>query len=272
MGGDDLDSDDEFLNPSVQDTAEDRLRERIEREEVIVAKKRKRDDDEEDDEDDEDDKADETPSKKSSMKVLIEAGRDLEKQPTDVQAAFLTMSLKHYVQMKGESSEGLMNIHPSAFVTSKECSLEARLRSVVTKKKLKGWKPIGSPMVVVVCISARRAVAVLKELSGLKIRCGKFFAKHLSIEAQKEMLRNQSFAIVVGTPNRLKALCEPEQRGGKAPMYLGKTNLVVLDTHANQKGYTVCTLPDTAPDTFDLIKEKVLPEMKARKDLKLAFL
>ena len=86
------------------------------------------------------------------------------------------------------------------------------------------------------------------------------------------MLRNQSFAIVVGTPNRLKALCESEHGGGKAPMYLGKTNLVVLDTHANQKGYTVCTLPDTAPDTFDLLKDKVLPEMKARKDLKLAFL
>ncbi|KAI2513928.1 hypothetical protein MHU86_312 [Fragilaria crotonensis] len=44
MGGDDLDSDDEFLNPSVQDTAEDRLREKIERQEVIVEKKRKRDD------------------------------------------------------------------------------------------------------------------------------------------------------------------------------------------------------------------------------------
>jgi pyruvate kinase len=34
-------------------------------------------------------------------------------------------------------------------------------------------------MVVIVCISARRAVAVLKDLGGLKIRCGKFFAKRL---------------------------------------------------------------------------------------------
>ena len=163
MGGDDLDSDDEFLNPSIHDTAGERLREKIEREEVVVEKKRKRDDEDED----ADDKVAATPSK-SSTKVLLEAGRDLERQPTDVQGAFLTMSLKHYVQMKGESVEGLMNIHPSAFVTSNECSLEARLRSVVTKKKLKGWKPIGSPMVVVVCISARRAVAVLKELYGTK--------------------------------------------------------------------------------------------------------
>ena len=267
MGGDDLDSDDDYLNQPVQDTAEEKLREKFEREDELSDKKRKRDNEVE-----QDDEVDEPPSKKSSMKVLIEAGRDLENQPGDVQAAFLTMSLKHYLQMQGESIDGLMKIQQSHFLTSKESTIENRLRSVVAKKKLKGWKPIGSPMVVIVCISARRAVAVLKDLSGLKIRCGKFFAKHLSIDEQKEMLRKQSFAIVVGTPNRLKALCEPEHAGGKAAMYLGKTNLVMLDSHVNQKGYTVCTLPDTAPDTFDFIKERVLPQVKARKDIKMAFL
>jgi hypothetical protein len=189
-----------------------------------------------------------------------------------LQAAFLTMSLKHYLQMQGESIEGLMKIQPSHFLASNESTIESRLRSVVAKKKLKEWKPIGSPMVVIVCISARRAVAVLKDLGGLKIRCGKFFAKHLSMEEQKGILKTQSFAIAVGTPNRLKALCEPEHVGGKAAMYLGKTNLILLDSHANQKGFTVCTLPDTAPDTFDFIKERVLPQIKARKDIKMAFL
>ena len=267
MGGDDLDSDDDYLNPSVHDSAEDKLREKFEREEELSEKKRKRDD-----ENDQDEKVEEPPSKKSSMKVLIEAGRDLDKQPADVQAAFMTMSLKHYLQMQGESIEGLLKIQPGHFLTSMESCIESRLKSVVAKKKLKGWKPIGSPMVVIVCISARRAVAVLKDLSGLKIRCGKFFAKHLSMEEQKEMLKKQSFAIAVGTPNRLKALCEPEHGGGKAAMYLGKTNLVLLDSHANQKGFTVCTLPDTAPDTFDFIKERVLPQVIIRKDIKMAFL
>jgi hypothetical protein len=64
----------------------------------------------------------------------------------------------------------------------------------------------------------------------------------------------------------LKALCEPEHVGGEAAtVSCGKTNLILLDSHANQKGFTVCTLPDTAPDTFDFIKERVLPQIKARK-------
>ena len=265
MGGDDLDDDDNFLNASINDSAEDKLRGRLE-EEKASEKKRKLDDH------DRDECNEEPRSKKSAMKVLIAAGRNLENQPAEVQAAFLTMSLKHFVQMKGQSTGEIMSIQVSNFATSIEESLESRLRSIVVKKKLKGWKPVGSPMIIIVCISARRAVAVLKELSSLKIRCGKFFAKHLTVAEQKETLKNESFAIVVGTPNRLKALCEPDPQTLKAPMYLGKTNLVVLDAHVNQKGYTVCTLPDTAPDTFDLIQERVLPQMKMRKDIKLAFL
>lgn len=266
MGGDDLDSDDEFLNPSVEDSAEVKLAEKVQREEEHAEKKRKRE------QEDEEEKAAKAPKKKSSYKVLIQAGRDLEKQSADEQAAFLSMSLKHYVQMKGDSIEGLVTLRRSHFLTSSEDTMAARLKSVVTMKNLKTWKPIGTSMVIIVCVSARRAVAVLKELSGMKIRAAKLFAKHMSVEEQKEMLRTESFGIAVGTPNRLQLLCEPEKGSNKAPLYLGKTSLVVLDTHANEKGFTVCTLPDTAPDTINFIKERVMPQMRTRKDIKLAFL
>lgn len=267
MGGDDLGSDDEFLNPGVEDTAGDKLLEKVEREE---AKKRKRDDKADDDDDA---PADEVPTKKSSMKVLIEAGRGLEKKAADVQAAFLWMSLKHYVQMKGDPITGLHKIEARHITTSEETTLPARLKDcAASMKKIKNWKPIGSPMVLIICISARRAVAVLKELAPLKTRAAKLFAKHLDIRDQKEMLNNQSFAIAVGTPNRLQMLCQPERGTNKAPLYLGKTTLVLLDSHVNQKGYTVCSLPDTAPDTMDLLKEKVMPELKKRKDIRIAFL
>jgi hypothetical protein len=265
MGGDDLGSDDEFLNPSIQDTAEDKLSEKVEREQE---KKRKRGDD-----DDDDAPADEVPTKKSSMKVLIEAGRGLDKKPADVQAAFLWMTLKHYVQMKGDSINGLLKIEQKHFTTSDETAASARVKDCATSmKKLKNWKPIGSPMILIVCISARRAVAILKEIASLKIRAAKLFAKHLDIKDQREMLTNNCFGIAVGTPNRLKMLCQPEQGHSKAPLNLGKTTLVLLDSHSNQKGYTVCTLPDTAPDTMDFFKEQVVPQLKARKDIRLAFL
>lgn len=259
MGGDDLGDDFDYLGGPVEATPEERLLEKVENED----KKRKRQD--------EDDEDDETTSKKSSHKVLIEAGRDLENQSAEVQAAFLWMSMKHYVQMKGESIAELMKIEPRHLLASTEETMAARVKSVVSMKKLKKWKPIGSPMIVIVCLSARRAVDVLKELSSLKVRAAKLFAKHLSMGQQKEMLQETSWPIAVGTPNRLQLLCQAED-GGKAPLYLGKTTLVLLDSQTNQKGFTVCTLPDTAPDTMDFIKQRVMPQMKLRKDIKLACL
>jgi hypothetical protein len=261
MGGDDLGSDDEFLHASVEDSEEGLLSATIEE-----AGERKRKLATEDDS-----IVDEAPAKKSTAKLLIEAGRGLEKQSAEEQAAFLWLSLKHYSQLQGETTDGSVKITPTHFKLSKHATLFERLKEVVSLKKLKNWKPVGSPMVIVVCVSARRAVAVLKELAGLKVRAAKCFAKHMDLEKQKEMLRDSAFGIAVGTPNRLKVLCEPDN-GGKSPLYLGRTGLVVLDSHVDAKGFSVCTLPDTSIDTIDFVRENVLPQVKKRNDIQLAFL
>lgn len=262
MGGDDLCSDDEFLNASVDDFPEENRIEEVTGEVEEVGGKRKRK---------ADDSIHELTTKKSSMKLLINTGRDLEKQKADVQAKFLWTGLKHYVQLKGESISSDMKIEDFHLRTSSAESLLNRLKDVISMKKLKKWKPIGSPMVIVLCISARRAVAVLKELSALKVRAAKLFAKHMSVDQQKEMLTDQAFGIAVGTPNRIQVLCHDEGKG-KATLYLGKTTHVIIDCHVNQKGYTVCTLPDTAPDTMDFLKQRVIPQIKKRKDIKISFL
>ena len=104
-------------------------------------------------------------------------------------------------------------------------------------KKLKKWKRTKSPCVVVICISARRAVAVLKELSALKIRAAKLFPKNGSTEEQREQLQTTPFGMVVGTPHRLSVLAGCE--GQEATLDFSETKLVVLDTHLSNKQYSV---------------------------------
>jgi hypothetical protein len=121
-------------------------------------------------------------------------------------------------------------------------------------------------MVLVVCVSARRAVAVLKELAGLKLRAAKLFAKHMDVSQQRTMLTQQAYGLAVGTPNRLLALCQ----GDEPALNLNHTSIIILDSESNPKGYTVCTLPDTAGDCMELLRLHVLPQFKKRKDIQIA--
>lgn len=138
-------------------------------------------------------------------------------------------------------------------------------------KRLKKWKYTGSPMVVIVCLSARRAVQILKQLSPLNVRAAKLFAKHMDVDEQIAMLRNSSFGIAVGTPNRLLKLFEiGGSEEGKGALTLDGTELVVIDNQEDSKAFTVCTLNDTAPDLMQFLNRAVVPQMRKRQTLKLA--
>lgn len=264
MGGDDLGSDDEFLNPSVSDTVETSLVEALASEQESQSTlKRKRGG--ANDSDDEANTSNAKPKKKKSSKhILIEAGRNLQNESVQVQCAFLSTALAHELQLRGIAADDLPKLNVAHFVTSSESTLDLRIKSAVSLKKLKKYKTCKSPMVVVVCVSARRCVAVLKELASLKIRAAKLFAKHMNVKQQAEMLEEQPFGLAVGTPNRLLGL----SRDGA--LNFDGTRLVVLDCEANQKGFTVCTLPDTAADCMELLQSQVVPQFERRKDIRLA--
>lgn len=258
MGGDDLGSDDEFLSPSVSDTAETSLAEKLAAEQRSNKRKRGNDID--------DDSVDETPTKKSSARVLIEAGRNLENESAEIQRAFLSTAFAHETQLRGISVDELPKLTAADFVTSPESTLEARLKSAISLKRMRKWKVMKSPMVLIVCVSARRAVAVLKDLASLNTRAAKLFAKHMNVTQQRELLEQHTYGLAVGTPHRLLELCN----GNNAALNLKQTKLFVLDTETNPKGFTVCTLPDTAGDCIELLRRYVIPELKRRKDLKIA--
>lgn len=311
MGGDDLASDDEFLTGNVvaeEDDSDSELE--TTKKSVLQAstvavinddddnnRKRKnvKDDDASDDNDaivtgngskktKTDNNKEQQPKTASRHKLLLQAGRTIEEESTEKQASFLWTALVHYhkLQTGKDSTENTEEIvlqpklqahhFQKTSAVSTTNTMESRLRECIPSMKLlKSWKHRQSPMILIVCLSARRAVQVLGEIKSFKTRVAKLFAKHLSKEQQAEWLKETAFGIAVGTPHRLLALCEFRA------LSLAYTRAVVLDAHQDAKRFTVCTLPDTAPHCMQFLYQSVLPAMQERvkkrpkEPLKLAF-
>lgn len=270
MGGDDLD-DDYLLDPVVEkEAASPKRRARNEANPAAAPQDDGDDNIDDDDSDDSGEPASKKRKKLSDENVLIQAGCGIESSTLEDQVSFLTASLKHYSLMAGnDDTHHDFGLTTKSVVTSSkhEANLAARIRDVISMKRLKKHRETGSPAVVIVCQSARRAVEVLKEVTDLRLRAIKLFPKNGEIHQQVAQLQKNSFALAVGTPHRLAALCRHDNG-----LSLATTQLVVLDSYISKKQYTVCTLPDTAADTMELLREHVLPQLKINKNLRLAFL
>ena len=124
---------------------------------------------------------------------------------------------------------------------------------------------------------------MLKELASLKVRAAKLFPKNGSVTEQRQQLAQHGIGLAVGTPHRLLQLAmgvEDDEAAADGKKHaekricsalLDRTQLVVLDCEPSHKQFTVCTLPDTAPHCMALLREAILPQLKKRKDCKIAF-
>jgi len=260
-GGDDLGDDDQYLNVTTLDSDD---------EEQSSTKKRKHVDD--DDEVGGNDKAEKKKKKKKSKQLF----RDVAIQSCEEQASYLWECYSDALTGKLKRSDKrlpLDQIGPK-FTEKSIVKFEAdddhnddrniapNFKSVLSMKRLKKWKTKKSPMVIIICVSARRAMSVLKGLAPLKCRCAKLFSKHMSVEDQRCMLENGTYGVAAGTPNRLLKLCS------EGALDLSSTELVVLDGQEIHKTMNVCTLYDTAPDTMEFIMTYVQPGL-AKGDTKL---
>jgi hypothetical protein len=251
MGGDDLGSDDEYwTKPVKEDLDSTEL-------DVSNFKKRKLSDVEV--------KVDEGSRKLSTEQVLVTLGKDIQFQTAEQQVNFLEASLKHYNLLASNNAE-IPEIPLRCIVTSKEETWIEKIKSAVSVKKMKQWKARRSPCVVIVTLSARRAVALLKDLSDLKVRALKLFPKSGDVDSQTEQVAASAYGIAVGTPHRLLKLCE--QSNG---LHFDSTVLFIVDSFPSSKNYTTCTLPDTAPHFSELMTRFVLPSINKRKDIRLGF-
>lgn len=321
MGGDDLESEDEYLDQSWATKTDKRLITVVDESttvpgdapntNILTSKKRgtlsttTTSDDDDNYNDGGNDDTSEALSKRQKTgtpkNLLVDAGRGIAEEGTDVQAVFLWTCFTHFRKMDDKGQDDKKNgddddtAHPTTSVINEAdkftqsqfatCRKEPpqqqqkRIydRSIVTflkngaipsLKRLKKWKHTQSPMVLIMCLSARRAVALLKDLSSLNCRVAKLFAKHMDVEDQVAMLEQNSYGIAVCTPNRcLKLFGDGDAKGA---LSLESTELVLVDCHEDHKRFTVCTMNDTAPDLMKFIDIAVLPQMRKRKTIKFA--
>lgn len=259
MGGDDLGSDDEFLTAPLQ--AEEGDDDALDKEGPPS------------DDDDDDDSS--TESNNQTSKRSLDTNENSSKQPAKRQKRE-TRALGEGVREKSADEQAKeltkfagVKLHAGRIAISDNRdspSFMKRIQGIVSKKKLKKHNKKGSPLVVVVCISARRAVSVLKELAPFNVRVAKLFPKQGSIEEQATQLQSGSMAMAVCTPHRLLALLKDGSFSFSA------TELLVIDTFADKKRFTVASLPDTAPSLGELLNEAIEVESKNGKPLRVALL
>lgn len=120
----------------------------------------------------------------------------------------------------------------------------------------------GSPVIIVVCSSARRSADIINQMSKLlHCKIAKLFAKHFKIQDQVEILSKQNFPVAVGTPNRLLKLCE------YGALRLNRLTLFLIDMKADGKNFTILSLSDVQADLRTLLETFIVPE---RSHLKIA--
>ena len=141
-----------------------------------------------------------------------------------------------------------------------------RLLCLVSKKQLKTKLQQKSPRAIIFCQSARRSVAILKELGPVKLRVAKLFPKQGTIGEQSRNIELTEYGLAVGTPHRIKELID------RGSLSLKNTQLIGLDTFLNPKNQSVYTLHDTAPFLKSILKEHAHPVCnKGKKELKIGF-
>ena len=232
----------------------------------------------------------------NSKSVLIHAGRGIASDSPENQAKFLDTIYSHATKLAeslestGESEKDDSQFSFASCIYStkqvvdektkqfQHSNLAAFIKSgpLPSNKRLKNWKHAKSPMVLVVTLSARRSVDLMKQLSSLKLPIAKLFAKHKQVEQQAEMLndgvsnsgtKKRLYSLAVGTPGRLLKLLRHESDGeqGTGALRLNHTELVVIDTQLDSKGYNVLTLNDTTRDMMEFLREGFVPQQKSKK-------
>jgi len=267
MGGDDLGSDDEYLAAplgGVGDYVDDSsVDEDVAKEQTSPTKKRKGDDggDKSSSSNITNSETGDAKKKKSKkrggpMQVL---GTKIRLESTESKAEILSefadadFQAMHIAKIRDDG-----NIDSGNFMD--------RLLCLISKKQLKTKLQQRSPRAIIFCQSARRSVAILKDLGPIKIRVAKLFPKQGTIGEQSRKMELQEFGLAVGTPHRIKELID------RGSLTLKNTQLLGLDTFLNPKNQSVYTLHDTAPFLKAILKEHAQPICnKGKKDLKIGF-
>jgi len=115
------------------------------------------------------------------------------------------------------------------------------------RSKNAGEEDKGAPSVIIVTISATRACDIFKalhEFNTKSVKVSKLFARHIKLPEQVELLNSHPIHIAVGTPHRLRELCQ------NGALRLHRCKLVVLDMWKNAKGASLLVRGDEIQSDF----------------------
>eukprot|EP00518_Triparma_eleuthera_P011357 CAMPEP_0182468200 /NCGR_PEP_ID=MMETSP1319-20130603/15127_1 /TAXON_ID=172717 /ORGANISM="Bolidomonas pacifica, Strain RCC208" /LENGTH=272 /DNA_ID=CAMNT_0024668371 /DNA_START=183 /DNA_END=997 /DNA_ORIENTATION=- len=181
----------------------------------------------------------------SNASLLHSASSSIATQPHPSQLAFLTASLLSSHPSAAPYPPGLLLRTPLHDTRPDRTYVDLLTSTVLGpraggKKRLKRWSS-SSPLFLVLCLSARRATSVLKDLTPLRCPVNKLWSKNMK-EAEQAAAVRRGCRAAVGTPNRVLGLV---RSGG---LSLAMTELVVVDCEVDGKGFNVVSLKDTAGD------------------------
>ncbi|KXN65390.1 hypothetical protein CONCODRAFT_13019 [Conidiobolus coronatus NRRL 28638] len=133
--------------------------------------------------------------------------------------------------------------------------VKAMIKDATVLSDLPKAKFVGHPTVLMITSSAIRAtdlIRALKTVSGTS-KVAKLFSKHIKLSEQVQFLKENTFNIGVGTPNRILKLSETKD------LKLGRLKYVILDMHRDVRKLNIADMRDTAPDLFTFYKDFLHP-------------
>lgn len=116
----------------------------------------------------------------------------------------------------------------------------------------------GSPKVLIVTLSAIRAVDIIRSLKNIqsKFKLGKLFSKHKKLQDQRLFLDTNLVEFAVGTPDRLCKLFEECLKDDEI-------ELLVIDTGRDAKERNIVEMPETKGKLFELVHSHLIKRLNS---------
>ncbi|EPX75034.1 replication regulator [Schizosaccharomyces octosporus yFS286] len=126
----------------------------------------------------------------------------------------------------------------------------------------------GSPTTLIFCLSALRALDIVKALRKLQtkdFKISKLFGKHIKLDEHNEYCKNNKIGIAVGTPQRILQL-------SNGSLNFDHLKYVVLDyTFTDKKSYNIITNNDCKKPIMEFLTHPSLLQRLTDKTTKICF-
>ncbi|XP_030059924.1 protein CMSS1 isoform X2 [Microcaecilia unicolor] len=180
--------------------------------------------------------------------------------PSDLQR----MLVQHFENKRTVIEMEELMLPDACFLPSNDLThtLSSYLKEICPKwtKLCKNHQAKKSPLLLLVCSSAHRALELIKLLTAFNgnSKVLKLFAKHIKIKEQMKSLEKGVIHLGVGTPARIKALIEQDG------LTLDSLKCLIFDWNwRDQKLRRMMEIPEVKKETMELLKTGMIAACRA---------